>query len=67
MDLFSTFFVVNQFLRKWTIHRSLPEIPMTMEPLPSHPPLPASNSLYQLPRRQRGFRHSIIAFALMVI
>jgi hypothetical protein len=66
MDL-SLFLVVGRFLRKWTIHPSLPEIPVTMEPPPPHPPLPAGNSLYQLPRRQRGFRHYIIAFSLMVV
>jgi hypothetical protein len=69
MDLFLTFLVVTKFLCKWTIQPSLPGIPVTMEIPPPHPPLPAGNSLYQLPRLQRGLRHCIIVivFALMVV
>ena len=39
---FRLFIVVNQFLRKWTIRPSLPEIPVTMEiPPPTHRSRPA--------------------------
>ena len=34
---FRLFIVVNQFLRKWTIRPSLPEIPVTMD-IPPPPP-----------------------------
>ncbi len=66
MDLFSTFFggkPVPLQVDKFT--RVFQKSPLTMDNPP--PPLPAGNSLYQLPRRQRGFGHCNIAFSLMVV
>ena len=67
MDLFLTFFGGNPVPPQVDNSAESSRNPRDNGTPPPHPPLPAGNSLYQLPRRQRGLRHCIIAFALMVV
>ena len=68
MDLFMTFFGGNPVPPQVDNSAESSRNPRDNgNPPPPHPPLPAGNSLYQLPRRQRGLRHCIIAFTLMVV
>jgi hypothetical protein len=53
--------VVTQFLRKWTIQPSLPEIPVTMEtpPPPTAPGRQFSVSIAALPKRVTSLHHCV--------